>query len=388
MIIFFSTITLTIICVYIFFLFYLGKGLENLNSASRTSETPRASVIVCAHNEQKNLPDCIRRLQAQQYETEKIEFILVNDRSTDNTNNIIESICDEDSRFKTIKITDRVPDFAPKKRAIDMAVKQALGEIILLTDADGRPGPEWVKTMVSYYSPGTDMVAGYAPYQVKPAKHLIKQVLSLEYLSIAAVAAASAGIGYPLTCVGTNMSYRKKLYQGIGGFGKFSAHISGDDDLFLTRVREQKKYRIHYATDARTHVYNNPPQLWRKFLHQRMRYASKGFDYPRKVTIGLVLFFLLNASLMIGLVSFLFNRELFFISAGLFTLKAVFEFIFMHKASKALNDTRYLRMFPIAAFLHIPYIIIFGILGQFKQFQWAEGKVEAAVQSSTITESA
>ncbi|HEM49367.1 MAG TPA: glycosyltransferase, partial [Caldithrix sp.] len=326
-------------------------------------------------------------LYAQSYDRQKLEFIIVNDRSTDKTGEIIDTICQKDDRFIQIKITDRIPEFAPKKRAIDTAVKKAKGEIILLTDADGRPGPNWVKTMISYYRPDMDMVIGYAPYKVKPANHLSKQALSLEYLSIAAVAAASTGIGYPLTCVGTNMSYRKKVYQEIGGFGEFSAHISGDDDLFLTRVREHKKYKIHYATDAETHVYNNPPQLWRKFLHQRMRYASKGFDYPKKVTIGLVFYFLMNLLLFIGLISFPFSLKLFFTGVGLFVLKAVFEFIFMYKAAKTLKDTRYLKLFPLAALLHIPYVIIFGILGQFKHFQWAEGKAEAAIQKSNSTES-
>ncbi len=387
MLIFYSLFTLILLSAYIFFLLYLKSGLNKLNVAGQITHTPMISVIVCAHNEQKNLPDCIDRLSAQQYDRKKVEFIIVNDRSTDKTGEIIELICKKDKRFVPIEITDRITAFAPKKRAIDKAIQKAKGEIILLTDADGRPGPNWIRKMVSYYTSDKDMVVGYAPYKVKPANHIPKQVLSLEYLSIAAVAAASTGIGYPLTCVGTNMSYRKKVYQEIGGFGEFKAHISGDDDLFLTRVREQKKYKIHYATDTETHVYNNPPQLWHKFLHQRMRYASKGFDYPKKVTVGLILYFLMNLLLLVGFISFAFTLKLFLFVFGFFAIKALFEFIFMHKAAKTLNDTRYLKMFPIAIFLHIPYVIVFGILGQFKHFRWAEEKTEVAVQKTTVTES-
>jgi cellulose synthase/poly-beta-1,6-N-acetylglucosamine synthase-like glycosyltransferase len=386
MVIYYSLITLILLSVYIFFLLYLRRGFNHLIKAEKIQHTPMITVIVCAHNEQKNLPDCIDLLSMQTYDKDKVEFIIVNDRSTDKTKEIIDAICKTDKRFIQIDISDRIPEFAPKKRAIDTAIKKAKGDIILLTDADGRPGPDWVREMVSYYTPDKDMIVGYAPYKVKPANHISKQVLSLEYLSIAAVAAASTGIGYPLTCVGTNMSYRKKVYEEIGGFGQFKAYISGDDDLFLTRVREQKKYKIHYATDAATHVYNNPPQLWRKFLHQRMRYASKGFDYPAKVTVGLILYFLMNLLLLIGLVSFPFNLNLFIAGFGLFAIKSIFEFIFMNKAANTLNDKRYLKLFLVAAFLHIPYVIVFGILGQFKHFRWAEAKAESAVQTSTITE--
>jgi hypothetical protein len=117
-----------------------------------------------------------------------------------------------------------------------------------------------------------------------------------------------------------------------------------------------------------------------------MRYASKGFDYPKKVTIGLILYFVMNLSIFIGLVSSAFNLKLFIASISLFALKSIFEFVFMHKAAKTLNDTRYLKLFPIAMFIHIPYVIVFGILGQFKHFRWAEDKAEAAVQKSTVTE--
>lgn len=387
MFIYYTILSLILLSIYIFFLLYLKRGFNKICKVKRVEHTPMVSVVVCAHNEQKNLPDCIRRLQKQHYDAQKIEFIIVNDRSTDKTSEIIESISAEDNRFIHLKISDRIPEFAPKKRAIDTAIQKASGKIILLTDADGRPGPNWIKSMVSYYTSEMDMVIGYAPYKVKPANHIPKQVLSLEYLSIAAIAAASTGMGYPLTCVGTNMSYRKKVYQEIGGFGEFSTHISGDDDLFITRVREHKIYKIHYATDAETHVYNNPPQLWSKFLHQRMRYASKGFDYPLKVTVGLTLYFLMNLALLTGLLSFIFSMNLFLSAVGLFIIKSFFEFIFMNKAAQTLNDKRYLKLFPVAAFLHIPYVIAFGILGQFKYFQWAEDYAETAVQKSKVTES-
>ncbi|MEJ2544672.1 MAG: glycosyltransferase, partial [Calditrichaceae bacterium] len=259
MVIYYSLITLILLLVYIVFLLYLQHGFNNLLKADRIQHAPMISVVVCAHNEQKNLPHCIDLLSAQSYDKDKVEFIMVNDRSTDKTADIIDAICKKDDRFIKINISDRIPEFAPKKRAIDTAVKKAKGEIILLTDSDGRPGPNWIREMGSYYTPDKDMVVGYAPYKVKPANHISKQVLSLEYLSIAAIAAASTGIGYPLTCVGTNMSYRKKVYEEIGGFGEFNAHISGDDDLFLTRVREHKKYKIHYATDICALNSPNPP---------------------------------------------------------------------------------------------------------------------------------
>jgi len=65
---------------YLATLFLLYTGLNRLSLQKKTNLVPYVSVVVCAHNEERNLPDCISRLQAQTYPAGKIEFILVNDR--------------------------------------------------------------------------------------------------------------------------------------------------------------------------------------------------------------------------------------------------------------------------------------------------------------------
>ncbi len=375
-----STFLITFTLIYAGVLFYLLGGLKRLKLQKRSKEQPPLTVIVCAHNEERNLPACISHLKAQLYPTDKIEFILVNDRSDDSTENIMQQACTEDTRFRTITISDRLPDFAPKKRAIDTAIKEARNEILLFTDADGRPGPNWAKTMVSFFESDISMVIGYAPYTVKPATHFTKKILALEYLSHASVAAATSGLGFPVTCVGTNMAYRKSMYLAIDGFGEYKNQISGDDDLFLTRVREQKKYRIAYANDAGAQVFNNPPRLWSKFIHQRMRYASKGFKYPIKVTVALLTYFIYNLLLFILSFTVWFNREYLILFLMVLAVKWAAEFFFMYKAAKTLSDLRNMKVFLFAALFHIPYIVVFGFLGQFDFFKWAEKTAEPGIQ--------
>ena len=365
-------------------LLYFYRGLLKLPKQERTSIKPFITVIVSAHNEEKNLPDCLKRLARQTYPREKIEFIIVNDRSTDGTAQIINHYVQQDERFKCLTINDRLADFAPKKRAIDLAIRQARGELILLTDADGRPGFRWAETVVSYFTENTHMVIGYAPYRIKPARHFIKRLLALEYLSHAAVAAATTGLGWPLTCVGTNMAYKKSLYFEVGGFGPFKAHLSGDDDLFLTLVREAGKYKIKYASDYHAHVFNNPPTLWAKFLHQRMRYASKGFDYPFKVTMGLILYYAFNLLLSLKTLSAVFAFSFSWILLLAWLLKMSAEFLFINKAARLLKDLRALIVFPIVSFVHPFYVVLFGAIGQLGYFKWAEQKIESAVQNPVI----
>ncbi|MGD9897632.1 MAG: glycosyltransferase [Calditrichaceae bacterium] len=376
-------ILLILLSIYLVGLAVLSNGLNHLGIKERTDKKPRVSVIISARNEEKNLSAALKYLSAQSYPKDLIEFIIVNDRSTDRTEEIIIKYCADDPRFRLITIKDRLPGFAPKKRAIDTAIKSAKGEIILLTDADGRPGSRWAETMVSYFTGNTDMVLGYAPYASSDSGSSIQKMLAIEYLSHAAIAASSTGLGYPVTCVGTNMAYRKKLYIEIGGFGEFEPYISGDDDLFLTRVREAGKYRIRYAPGKTAHVYNDPPETLSSFFHQRMRYASKGFDYPVKVTLGLISLFAFNLMIFTGISTYFFSPLFFKTALFVYAAKTLSEFLFMKKAARVLNDMRNLDVFFLAALLHIPYVIFFGIAGQFKQFRWAEASVESALQTDS-----
>jgi cellulose synthase/poly-beta-1,6-N-acetylglucosamine synthase-like glycosyltransferase len=359
---------------YIAGILYLKRGfnkecdmVENFN--------PSVSIVVSFHNEEKNARTCIEKLLAQNYPHDRIQIILIDDRSVDNTKLILHEYAEKYTHIEMITIENISPDIAPKKRAIDTALKIATGDIIFLTDADGRPGPLWLRSMVSYFKENIGMVIGYAPYiTCMPYNHFIYKLLALEYLSHAAVAASSSGIGFPLTCVGTNMAYRKTIYNQLNGFGQFAPVPSGDDDLFLQRVRDETDWDICYAGIAESHVSNAPPTSWAQFYHQRLRYASKGFFYPWNVSLSLVAFFLLNLLfLLLPILSLWYPQTLYLVLLGL-VLKGSVEYIFLKQAVDFLKAIWQVHLFPIAFILHIPYVVIFGFLTQLQSYQWAGTK--------------
>lgn len=352
---------------YLVIFFYLLSGIQNLDNP-HTEQQPQVSIVVSMHNEEKNAADLLDHLIHQDYPKEKLEIILVNDRSTDNTAQILANKKQQFNQLEIITINNLIRGFAPKKRAIDVAVRQANGEIILLTDADGRPGKKWVSAMVSYFSENTGMVIGYAPYF---ANNFFQKLLALEYFSHASIAAATTGLNYPLTCVGTNIAYRKKTFLELNGFGQYKNIHTGDDDLFLQRVRDESQWQIKYATSDEAKVYNAPPATWKKFYNQRLRYASKGFKYPAIVTLALTGYYFFNLLLCIlGVLSLLtlnFPLSLMAIFFG----KALVEYVFLKKSGTVLNETRVFSVFPAEFLLHIPYVVYFGLLGNVQKFEWS-----------------
>jgi cellulose synthase/poly-beta-1,6-N-acetylglucosamine synthase-like glycosyltransferase len=358
--------------IYSIGIYYLKRGFQKQHQIFSPSQ-PSVSIIVSMHNEEKNVSGCLDKLVTQVYPKDKFEIIIVNDRSTDNTGEIIETYCRKYPFIQQIIIGKLQEGYAPKKLAIDQAIKNARGEIILLTDADGRPIPPWIQQMTSSFAEDVGMVIGYAPYSTDSDHYSFwTGLLSLEYLSHAAVAAASCGLGYPVTCVGTNMAYRKSVYEQLGGYGIFKRLHTGDDDLFLQRVRDESDWKIIYASGKNSHVYNAPPGSWKQFFQQRIRYASKGFSYPLKVTLILVLFYFINLLLLFSPIFFLTCTSCVLPFLAALFLKAVSDFYFLKSASLFLKDKRFLRLFPVALVLHIPYVVFFGLFAQLMSFKWAD----------------
>jgi len=336
---------------------------------SKTEES--VSVIVAVHNEETNVRNCLEHLLTQEYPVNLLEIIVVADRCTDATEQIVGSYVQVHPYIKMISIHQRRADFVPKKLAIDTAVRQARGNFILLTDADGRPGPGWIRSMVSAFGDDVGMVLGYAPYiSDQLFNTILYRLLVLEYFSHAAVAAVTTELGFPLTCVGTNLAYRKCVYEQLGGFGKYQTLLSGDDDLLLLRVRDETRWKIEYVHSSESQVWNEPPATFSQFYHQRLRYASKGFLYPFKVTLSLVSYFTLNLLLLLLPISLIWFPWQFLFIPLIFGLKIFTEYYFLKTAAVYLKDLRHLKFVPLASLLHIPYVVYFGIMAQVEKFQW------------------
>ena len=95
---------------------------------------PPVSVVIPARNEERNLEQALESVLAMNYPD--MEIIVVNDRSTDRTGAILESLAERDSRLTVVTI-DNLPDgWIGKPYALHTGAQRARGEFILFTDAD------------------------------------------------------------------------------------------------------------------------------------------------------------------------------------------------------------------------------------------------------------
>jgi len=110
------------------------------------SNPPSLSVCVPARNEARGIQACLESLLNQDYPN--FEVIAIDDHSTDNTGDIMQTLAQENARLKVLKGEDLPEDWLGKPFALHQAFKIAQGEYLLFTDADPVFKPTAINTAV------------------------------------------------------------------------------------------------------------------------------------------------------------------------------------------------------------------------------------------------
>ncbi|MFZ0758365.1 MAG: glycosyltransferase family 2 protein [Candidatus Sulfotelmatobacter sp.] len=112
---------------------------------------PRVSIIVPARNEEQDIEVSLRRLLALDYDN--YEVIAVNDRSTDRTGEIMESVAGDAAargRLRVIHHRELPAGWLGKTHAMWTATNEAKGDWLLFTDADVLFKPEALRRALAY----------------------------------------------------------------------------------------------------------------------------------------------------------------------------------------------------------------------------------------------
>jgi glycosyltransferase involved in cell wall biosynthesis len=113
--------------------------------------SPRVSIIVPARNEQQDISQTLTQLLVLDYDN--YEVIAVNDRSTDQTGELMDRVAADPAtheRLKIVHITELPAGWMGKTHAMWIAGKQATGDWLLFTDADVLFKPDSVRRALAY----------------------------------------------------------------------------------------------------------------------------------------------------------------------------------------------------------------------------------------------
>ena len=225
------------------------------------------SIIVPCYNEQSRIQMLLDAIYAQTYPRSLLEVVVADGNSTDGTRT---AIAEWVSRHNDIdlKVVDNERRNIPS--ALNRAIENASGEVIIRLDAHSHPYPDYVSRTVSALEAGVAENVGGC-WEIKPGDG------SWIAFSIAAAAAHPLGVGDALYRHGKKAAFvetvpfggfRRALWVQIGGFDE--SLLTNEDYEFNARIIRSGG-KIWFDPEIRSVYYSRA--TWGGLVQQYWRYG-------------------------------------------------------------------------------------------------------------------
>ena len=267
----------------IYYLFIYSRFIFRKIPEFNQNDQP-VTVIICARNEAENLEKNLPSVLSQEYPV--YEVVVVNDCSSDNTDEILGKFLKKYSHLRTTGIVEDKKFTHGKKLAITVGIKAAKNEILIFTDADCQPvSNQWIKNIQRHFTGEKSIVLGYGGYFEK--KSLLNNYIRYDTLVIAIQYFSYALIGKPYMGVGRNLAYKKSFFFANKGFGNHYHLLSGDDDLFVNE--NANKLNIDIEFSSASHTRSEPETNPSDWIKQKRRHLTTAAYYKpsHKFMLGL-----------------------------------------------------------------------------------------------------
>jgi len=255
------------------------------NIPSQPTDIPHSliSIIIPAHNEEKNLPFLLESLKKQT--DSHFEVIFINDRSTDSTKQIIENFQKNHSfPVHIISLSKNPHPVNPKQFALEKGIAAAHGNFYLFTDADCILPPHWVEYYRNAFSESTAGVI-FGPVYTVSGKGFLKKYQTFDHVYRYHYTVGSAGMGIPSGGFGNNLAVRRKALDAIGGYGTVDYSVT-EDAALITAINKRTGYCIRALTSSAVTVQAHPQKSWKNLVRQELRWSSGAFFSPYPETRG------------------------------------------------------------------------------------------------------
>ncbi|GAB4240442.1 MAG: hypothetical protein Kow00121_66890 [Elainellaceae cyanobacterium] len=203
---------------------------------------PTVSVIIPIYNGEADLPDLFHCLAQQTYPPTQVEYLLVDNGSSDRTWQMLEAYYASATlqQYRPLRETEIQSSYAARNRGIQAAT----GEILVFTDADCRPQPDWLYHLVQpFVEPTVGIVAG--EIAALPGNSLLER-----YADRHDVLSQKHTLAHPFHPYGqtANLAIRRAVLPQSGLFRPYLT-TGGDADL-CWRILQCQNWQIQLAAQA------------------------------------------------------------------------------------------------------------------------------------------
>jgi mycofactocin system glycosyltransferase len=236
------------------------KGFLERRGVGPLSTYPFVSIIIPVRNRPQDLKACLESLVEQNYPPDKLEIIVVDDASTDETPKIA-------ANFPVRLIELKQNKQAPYCR--NLAARKARGDILAFIDSDCLAAPLWLRELVpAFNEPVIGAVGGAVDsyYDTKGLDRYEKVQSSLNMGSWPQRSTKTNPFFYLPTC---NLLVRRTLFLSLEGFNEDL--VVGEDVDLCWRICN-REFDIEYRPVGK--VYHKHRNRLRSFCARRFDYGT------------------------------------------------------------------------------------------------------------------
>ncbi len=254
---------------------------ESAKTTANTKFLPHVSVVIPIYNGESELSELISCLLAQTYPKQLVEYLLIDNNSSDRTLSFLETAAQHcPITIHPLSENQIQSSYAARNTGIQAAV----GEFIAFTDADCRPQPQWLESLIQPFSkPEVAIVAGEIT-ALADKNLLAKFAENQETLS------QKHTLAHPFCAYGqtANLAIRRRVFKKSGLFRPYLT-TGGDADI-CWRILKQNLGNLEFASDAivqhrhRTSIKELASQ-WRRYgRSNRYLHELHGVNLMREIT--------------------------------------------------------------------------------------------------------
>jgi len=247
-----------------FLIIYL-KNKKDIFSYPQAKRKYTVSFVVPSFNEEKTIAETIEHILDIDYDI--LEIIVVNDCSTDNTQEILDKLKNKYSKLKIINNEKNLG----KAGSLNKALKIARGELIAVVDADSYPAKDSIEKMTGFFN---DKRGGgvTCPVIGRNTNKFMEKLQAIEYKMISLTRKLLDYVDAVYVTPGPLALYRKDVLNEVGGFDE--ENMTEDIEIAWNLAYHKWKRRMCLST----HVSSTVPNKFKLWFRQRRRWNVGGLQ--------------------------------------------------------------------------------------------------------------
>ena len=133
--------------MFSFFIILTIKNKHQLFHYIKPKKEYSISILIPAFNEEDSIEDTIKHVTELDYPKNKLEIIIINDGSTDNTKKLIKKSI---KKYPYLRLLDK--ENSGKADSLNQGIKIAKGELIAVVDSDSFPSKDSLKKLTGFFN--------------------------------------------------------------------------------------------------------------------------------------------------------------------------------------------------------------------------------------------